>query len=30
VQFALDDEEDDLDLTLNAGEQFYFNMLPPL
>ena len=28
VQFALDDEEDDLDLTLNAGDQFYYNMLP--
>jgi len=29
VQFALDDEEDDLDLTLNAGVQIWYTMLPP-
>lgn len=28
VQFALDDEDDELELTLNDGEQFYYNMLP--
>ncbi len=28
VQFALDDEEDDLYLTLNPGDQISYNMLP--
>jgi len=28
VQFALDDEDDELDLSLDPGVQFYFTMLP--